>query len=219
MENYDRKESIDLYSFLSDPDAKQAFAPIDYSIKNGVHIQRWSKQELLFRFIEKHYVKIKAYYLDFFGVSLEYAGEAMGKYYYPDFPPDSRGEIPVENRHFISNESVIVGFLLYKIIFIDGYVELDSIPTLQRMIRQDYEDLKPGIYRALARARKLNSTEIDDQKVDAAVERALREFAKIGWIDLDDQRFEPLPSFQRLPKLYGDYINNPNLWQKDDPQS
>lgn len=216
MGNYHPQENINATSFLSAAEAKELFAMIDYALKNGVHIQRWQQQEAMFRFLERHFQSMKLYYRDFFGIPLEEAGETVNKYYYVDFLPGSRGNIPVENRHFLANEYVIVGFMLYKIVFIDGYIELDSLPALQRMIRQDYEDIKPGIYRALAKARKVNTTEMDDQKVNDVVEKALREFSKIGWIALEGQNFDILPSFQRLSKIYGDYINHPENWLKDE---
>ncbi|OJU74606.1 MAG: hypothetical protein BGO09_04610 [Bacteroidetes bacterium 47-18] len=216
MGNYHPQENINATSFLATSEAKELFARIDYALKNGVHIQRWQQQEAMFRFLERHFQSMKLYYHDFFGIPLEEAGETVNKYYYVDFLPGSRGNIPVENRHFLANEYVIVGFMLYKIVFIDGYIELDSLPALQRMIRQDYEDIKPGIYRTLAKARKVNTTEMDDQKVNDVVEKALREFSKIGWITLEGQNFDILPSFQRLPKIYGDYINHPETWLKDE---
>lgn len=215
MGNYYSQESIEAVSFFSDPEARTFFAKIDYALKNGVHIQRWPQQEELFRFLEKNYISMKYYYQDYFGVSLETAGETTRKYFYLEFLPGNRGNIPAENRHFIANEYVIVGFLLYKIVFIDGYLELNSLNALQKAIRQDYEDIKPGIYRALAKAKKPNTTELDDNKVSEIVEKALREFSRIGWIELIDQNFEILPAFQRLPKIYGDYINDSENWLTD----
>lgn len=216
MGNYHPQENINATSFLAATEAKELFARIDYALKNGVHIQHWQQQEAIFRFLERHFQSMKLYYREFFGISLKVAGETVNRYFYVDFLPGSRGNIPVENRYFLANEYVIVGFMLYKIVFIDGYIELDSLPALQRMIRQDYEDIKPGIYRALAKARKVNTTEMDDQKVNDVVEKALREFSKIGWIALEGHNFEILPSFQRLPKIYGDYINHPENWLKDE---
>ena len=217
MGNYDHEERMTVASFLSDPNAKKYFAKIDYGLKNGLHFQLWQEQEDTFRFIEKHYKELRQYYLDFFQVILDAAGEATQKYYFFDFLPGSRGSVPQENRHFLPNEFVIVGFMLYKIVYLDGYIELNTLPALQRKIRQDYEDIKPGIYRALAKAKRLNTTQMDDAKVDDVIEKALREFSRIGWIHWDGDVFDILPSFQRLPKIYGDYINNPDSWLDNDP--
>lgn len=216
MGNYHQEESIKATTFFEDQDARELFARVDFMLKNGAHIQYTPQQESIWRFVSRQFESMRLYYYDFFGVSLEASGEAMDRYFYLEFLPDSRGGIPVQNRNFLPNEYVIIGFLLYKIIYIDGYIELDSLATLKRIIRQDNEELKPGIYRALAKAKKVNTTQMDDEKVDAMIEKALREFYKIGWVDFDGQRFEPLPSFQRLPKIYGDYINNPDLWLKDE---
>lgn len=216
MGNHHSQENINATSFLADSEANELFARIDYALKNGVHIQRWPQQEAMFRFLEKHFQSMKLYYREFFGISLEEAGETVDKYFYLDFLSGSRGAIPVENRYFLANEYVIVGFMLYKIVYIDGNVDLNSLTALQRMIRQDYEDIKPNIYRALAKAKKVNTTEMDDQKVNDVIEKALREFSKMGWIALEDQDFDILPSFQRLPRIYGDYINHPENWLKDE---
>lgn len=216
MASNHQQQNISATSFLEDPDAQEHFAYMDYLFKNGAHIQYTKEQEWLWRFIGKHYESMKRYYMDFFDLSLEESGEALEKYYYLEFLPGNRRGVPLENRDFLPNEYVIIGFLLYKIIFIDGYVELDSLTRLQQLIRQDNEDIKPGIYRALAKAKKINTTQLDDDKVDEIILKAMREFSKIGWIELDGDRFSTLPSFQRLPKLYGDYINKPELWQKQD---
>ncbi len=91
---------------------------------------------------------------------------------------------------------MIIGFLLYKVVYIDGYLELNSLVNiLQRIIRQDNEDLKPGIYRALAKAKKVNTTSMDDEKVDELVRKTLKEFSRIGWADLDGDDFDLLPLF------------------------
>jgi len=212
MGNHYPEEAITPNSFLADSDATELFGKIDYALKNGKHIQRWQEQENLYLFIEKNYVSLRQYYREFFGVLLEAAGESIQKYFFLEFIPDSRGNIPIDNRYFLPNEYVIVGFMLYKIIYIDNYIELNTLSTLQKMIRQDYEDIKPGIYRALAKAKKIHTTQMDDEKANDVIEKALREFARIGWIHLDGDVFDILPSFQRLPKIYGDYINDPSLW-------
>lgn len=214
MGDHYQQKNVETASFLSDPEAKDIFAGLDYALKNGRHIQYWQKQEDLFRFIEKNYASLKQYYLDFFSMSLEASGESINKYYYLDLLPDSRGGFSAEKRHSLPNEYVIVGFMLYKIVYVDGYLELNSLAALQKKIRQDYEDIKPDIYRALAKAKKVNATEMDDQKVDDVIEKALKEFSKVGWIEWDGEVFNILPSFQRLPKIYGDYINNPDNWLK-----
>ncbi|HEX8516872.1 MAG TPA: hypothetical protein VF868_11775 [Bacteroidia bacterium] len=212
MGNNHSEEELNSNSFLADAEAKELFGTIDYALKNGKHIQRWQAQETLFLFIDRNYISLKRYYKDFFGVLLDNAGESIQKYFFLEFLPDSRGEIPIENRHFLPNEYVIVGFMLYKIVYIDGYVELNTLSTLQKMIKQDYEDIKPGIYRALAKAKKIHTTQMDDEKADDIIEKALREFSRIAWISWDGDVFDILPSFQRLPKIYSDYINNPDLW-------
>lgn len=208
------KTEITSWTFLMDPDAEIYFAKIDYAFKNGKHIQQWKEQASWFRFIDNNEESLKKYYRSYFGVNLEYGGESIDKYYYLDFLPDSRGNVPPDNRHFLQNEFVIIGFMLYKSIYIDQYIELSSVKAFQRLLRQDYEEFKEGLFRVLAKAKGLNATQMSHDKIDNIVTAAMKAFDKLGWIEVLEDTFEILPSFQRLPTLYADYINNIDEWLK-----
>jgi chromosome condensin MukBEF MukE localization factor len=212
MGNDNRSTQELALDFFRDPEAKHVFAKLDYALRDGMHLQRYSGQDEMFAFLEKHTDSLEEFYQCYYDVQLASGGESTEKYYFLDFPPQSRGNILLEHRYFLPNEYVIVGFLIYKIVFLDGYLELNSISTLQKIVRQDYEDLKPGIYRVLAKARREKSTQMDDEKVDKLIVDALEEFHKIGWVKLDGTAFDTLPAFHRLTKLYGDYINNLDNW-------
>lgn len=215
MGNNDPAAKTKAIEFLMDEDAEQVFGRMDYALKNGVHIQHWREQEDWHRFVIKHFDSLRAYYQRFFGVLLQEGGESVNKYFYLDFWPQTRGNVPAENRHFFPNEFIIIGFMVYKIVYIDQYIELESLSTLKRMIRQDYEDLKPGLYRVLAKTKNLNTTEIDDDKLNEIVDKAMKEFASIGWVALEEDHFDLLPSFERLPTMYQDYINGLESWLKE----
>lgn len=208
------KTEIEPWTFLKNTEAETYFAKVDYALKNGRHIQQWKEQAWWYRFIDNNIVSLKQYYRIYFGINLEYGGEANEKYYYLDFLPDSRGNVPIEDRYFLQNEYVIIGFMLHKIIYIDNYIELSSVKAFQRMIRQDYEEFKQGLFRVLAKAKGINITQMNHDKVDTMVIGALKAFEKIGWIELSEDSFDVLPSFQRLTMLYGDYINNIDEWLK-----
>lgn len=202
--------------FLMHEDAPRLFSKVDYALKNGIHIQDYRNQTEIFGFINENFQSMRLYYHEYFGIVLDQGGETVEKYFFIDFMAQSRGGIPDENRHFLPNEYVIIGFLLFKVIFIDGYIELNTVSRFQRMIRLDYEELKPGIYRTLAKARRDKNTHMDDERVDKIIADAIDEFRKIGWIVFEGELFDVMPSFQRLPKIYGDYINNIESWLKDE---
>lgn len=197
-------------------DAPRMFCKVDYALKNGMHIQDHKNHTELFGFINEHFQSMKIYYEEYFGIVLDHGGETIEKYFFIDFMAQSRGGIPEDNRYFLPNEFVIVGFLLYKIIFIDGYIELNKTKAFQRMVHLDYEELKPGIYRTLAKAKRDKNTLMDDERVDKIIADAMDEFRKIGWIVFEGDVFDVMPSFQRLPKIYSDYINNMELWLKEE---
>jgi hypothetical protein len=208
------RQEITAWSFLQDPEAVTVYREVDSELRNGRHIQNWKKQQDCFRFVERNFDSLRLFYGSYFPLNLVEEGETINKYYFLEFPVDNRKGVPQENRHFLPNEYLIIGFMIFKIIFIDGYLELESITALQKMIRQDYEELKPGLYKVLAKAKKANITQMDEGKVDEIILKALGAFEDLGWMELDDQVFYPLASFQRLPKLYGDYINNLDNWLK-----
>jgi hypothetical protein len=60
----------------------------------------------------------------------------------------------------------------------------------------------------LAKLRKTNATTLSSEKVDEIVHEALKEFRKLGWVVMEEDYFDVMPSFNRLNKVYGDYINN-----------
>lgn len=195
-------------SFMDHPDSKDLFGKLDYLLKDGVHIQNRDTQAVFFRFIQDNEESLKDYYLKFFGVILDSSGQESEKYFFLDFFPQSRGSISNDHRYFMPNEYVIVGFLIYKLIFIDGNLELNSVNQLKRMLRQEYEELKPGIYRVLAKVRKEKINQMDEEKVNKIIDNALSEFNKISWITLQEDHFDTLPAFHRIHKVYSDYINN-----------
>lgn len=212
----DRNAEVEAWDFLKDADAPIHFGKVDYALKNGRHIQLWKEQISLFRFIDDNIISLQLYYRKYFGVELVYAGETIDKYYYLEFFPGNRGNVPIENRQFLQNEHVIVGFMLYKAVYIDGYIELNSVKSFQKMLRQDYEELKAGLLKTLAKAKGVNVTQMNHDKMDSTVSSALKVFDKIGWIELKEDIFETLPSFQRLPRIYGDYINSIDDWLKNE---
>ncbi|MRG46949.1 hypothetical protein GFS24_17640 [Chitinophaga sp. SYP-B3965] len=196
------------YDFLHHRDAPELFGTLDFQLKDGMHFQQITKQQAYYNFIQENQESLATYYLDFFELELTSGGEGLDSYYHLDFNGSNRGSVDAEHREFMKNEFVIVGFLLYKIIYIDKNLELSSVKALQNMIRKDYEELKSDLYRLFARAKKENASQMNDEKVDETIRYALIQFSKIGWITLEEDTFDLHPSFHRLNKIYADYIND-----------
>jgi hypothetical protein len=199
---------ITVVDFLVAADAPELFGRLDFMLKDGVHFSRGEGQLDYFRFIEENRSSLRAYYQRFFGVSLEEGGEDKDRYFYLDFTGQTRGAFDFDHRQFLKNEYIIIGFLLYKVMFIDKNIELSSVRKFQDMLKRDYEDLKPDLYRLLAKVKRENASPFNDERLDDVVQDALREFHKIGWIRLDEDEFDVYPAFQRLNKIFSDYIND-----------
>ncbi len=201
--------------FLEDKRAKELFAKIDYALKDGYHIQNLTAWTEHWRFLDDYKESINEYYKEYFGIKFSYSGTGNDKYYFLEFFPDTRGEVKSTHYHHLEPESVIIGFLLYKVIFIDKNITLSSVGEFQRILRNDYETLKSDIIRTLAKAKYGKATKTSDETINSAVDRALKDFSKLGWIERNEDDFEVLPAFDRIITIYADIINNLNDWFKD----
>jgi hypothetical protein len=211
----DDTEIKNSYDFFDCTQGKELFALLDFALKDGVHIQEYGKQRELFSYLRRFYPTLAKYYCEFWGLELEEGGNDSKKYYFLKFCPDLRNGIPPNHKHIMPKENIIVGLLLYKIYYNDCNIELNSLSKFQRIIRLDYPDLKPGIVRTLAKAKKEKSTEFNDDKINNCIKNAFDEFSKIKWIEMDGDSFEILPSFHRLTREFAPYINNIDEILKD----
>lgn len=196
--------------FIFSTDAPELFGRLDFQLKDGVHFSQVEGQYDYYRFIEENEASLGAFYRRFFGLLLNTGGEGKDKYYYLEFNGQNRGPVDADHRMFLKNEYVLIGFLLYKVIFIDRNIELSSVREFQQTIRRDYEDLRPNLYRLLAKTKRENALHFNDDRFDDLVLDAFKEFNKIGWLTLDanNDEFDICPAFHRLNKVYSDYIND-----------
>lgn len=206
MENVSNKATIS--DFLYNDSAKELFAEIDYFLKDGMHFQKQGNQIRYFNFIAKNINSLKLYYLDFFNVELTEGGENPNNYFYLDFMGNNRGNISSKHRDILKSEYVIIGFIIYRIFYIDREIDLDSVQKLKEKVRIEYDDYKLGIYRLIAKSRNTTPGNVNDNAIDNCVQSALEEFKKIGWIELNKDEFSLLPAFDRLIRIYEEYILN-----------
>ncbi|CAA0212768.1 condensin complex protein MksE [Tenacibaculum maritimum] len=207
MENGSTQTTIS--DFLKSENTRELFSKVDYKLKDGVHIQQYGNQIDLYNYIVENEESLKLYYNELFKVSLSSGGEYPDKYFYLDFDdPNSRGNISNNHRHYLKNEYIIIGFIIYEIIGIQKEIDLFSVSELKRKIRIDYEDIKPGLYRLIAKSKNTNPGKLNDTTIDSTVKSALTEFKKIGWIRVKDDEFELLPAFDRLIDFYENEIQN-----------
>ena len=132
----------------------------------------------------------------------------FGKFFYLNFYPEARIGIPPDHRKTMPNEFIIVGFLLYTLYFTDYNIELNSLEQFKRLVRVEYPDFKAGLNLTLAKTKQMKATQRNDEKIDQCIQSAFAEFNRIGWIELEGDRFEILPAFQRLALIYSDQIND-----------
>lgn len=204
MENVNYQDIM--LDFLYDEEAREIFATIDYQLKDGVHFQDSGSQTRYFAYIQRNMKSLVNYYHNFFGVRLSEGGESPDNYFYLDFYGNDRGKISSRHRNILKSEYVIIGFILYKIVYIDNDLLLDSVQRLKEKIRIDYDDYKRGIYYLIAKSKNIGPGNVNDAMLDSTVQSALIEFKKIGWLILEGDEFTVLPAFDRLIKIYEEYI-------------
>lgn len=208
MEYDDTDEIVD-FSFLEEKDSQEIFGLLDYYLKEGIHIQSTPSQCEFFYYIKKYKPFLIHYYKTIHKVNLESGGEGSQEYFYIDYnKEDGKPQIPSGNREPLSAEHIIIGFVIYKIIYIDRNVELESINKLKKLIDQEYEEYKPALIRLIAKKEVKKSIKKDSQIIEKAVEKAIEKFEKLGWFYRLNDKIEPLPSFHRLLKIYGESIGD-----------
>lgn len=211
MENGYSENQIanDRYRFLKSDEAKTVFGKVDFMLKSGTHVQfRHPEQESEFRFINSNFESLDHYYSDFFNVRLEKGGEETDTYYYLDFEGNKRGEIPAEQRKFLSEESLVIGIFACKVYEIDFNAEESSLTTFKKLMREEYEEYKDDFYRLLAQTKSNYTTGDDDNELEKSIRSAFRDFKKLGWVHFkNEEQFVIMPSLERLRKLYADEIN------------
>ncbi len=200
--------TLDFLKFQIDPDAQLYFGEVDYYLKDGIHIQQYGDQIPYYWFLKKHKQHLEKYYSYFYGIHLKEENLEADSYFFLDFNTTSRGKIPWTYRDTLKNEYAIIGIITYKIIFHEGNLELNSVSKLQEMIRNDYEEYKEGLIRLLAQSRGDIKIDDDDERIDTVVYNALKNFKRLGWMDLDKDYFEPRTSFNRINSVYEKQIRD-----------
>ena len=209
MEHDDQQEAIaGRYAFLEDKTAKSVFARLDYVLKSGMHIQRdHPKPATLYRFLEKHYDSLQAYYADYFEMLLQKQGEEWNTYYFIDFQEGSRGKVPTDPQYrlYMKAEYILIGLLFFKIFKLDGNIELSKISDFINLLYQEYDELVIKLQRVVSSLGTEAGTDFTEDKLTNLVQRAFSEFDQLGWIsrDKDDpDSFTYQPSFERLRRMY-----------------
>jgi len=205
MEN-DHLPKLKYLDFFKDEDSVAYFGQLDYLLKDGVHIQEYGNQISYYRFLKKHKDSLNLYYERFYGISLKEENEQSDSYFFLDFNTSSRGNISQAFRENLKNEYIIIGLIMYKILFLEGNVELISIQKLKETIRNDYQEFKPGLRKLIAQSTVEKDNFDDDEAIDNVIDRALKQFRKLAWLDYKGDIFEPRTSFHRIISIYEDVI-------------
>lgn len=213
MANED-SEKVEHYPFLSDRKMAKYFARIDYFLRNGVHIQReYPYPSDLYRFLDANYENgIKDYYLDIFELPLRKSGNEFNQYYFIDLNIGDRSKVSSDYKDYLKSPHILVGLLFLKIYRIDGNIELDNINEFTSLLFQEYEEEKLALTKLITDTASEKSSDRNEEKVEAIIEKAFEKFGELGWLLWDDskekKRFKVLPSFDRLREMYQFQIDN-----------
>jgi len=210
MESQNLSEVTSL-DFFKDKNAKKYFAKVDYYLKSGGHIQwDYPLPSAIHSFVETNFDSLQMYYSEFFRVNLSCQGAEFERFYFIDFEERSKGEL---SKHYkaLQFEYVVVGLMFLKFYKADGNVELNKVSDFINLLFVEYEDEKDALTRLIINSNQTKSSDWSDNQVNNTIKRAFKQFAKLGWINWEDDeedRFRYLPSFERLRKLY-DYSKQP----------
>lgn len=213
MGNDYSENDVNAWDFMVDPQVEKCFSKLDYSLRNGVHIQRNENQMDIFLFLVKHKESLSKYYITLFGLYLNWSGEMGRTYFWLEFRESDRARVPEANRQFLNSEYIIVGILLYKAVYIDGNVGLESMQRIKQALVQGFPEYFQSLKRILLRkeGKQLSSEATPSEQIEMypVIEDSLRAFAKLGWVTISGDFVEILPAFDKLILYYEEYINHP----------
>ena len=201
----DNTEKIETYSFINNKKAKSIFAKLDYTLRNGTHIQReYPLNANLHRFLNEseNYESLKNYYKDFFNLNLIKEGTDFNNYYYLNFNEDGTGNVPSDNRDYLKSEYIMIGMLFLKMFKLDGNIELDSVSEFTTLLYEEYEEQKNALRKLINDNSSDKSTDLSDQRFETVITKSFEKFADLGWLkwEREDEKdkFKIMPSFERL---------------------
>ena len=205
----DNTEKIETYSFINNKKAKSIFAKLDYTLRNGTHIQReYPLNANLHRFLNEseNYESLKNYYKDFFNLNLIKEGTDFNNYYYLNFNEDGTGNVPSDNRDYLKSEYIIIGMLFLKMFKLDGNIELDSVSEFTSLLYEEYEEQKNALRKLINDNSSDKSTDLSDQRFEAVIAKSFEKFGDLGWLKWEKEdekdKFKIMPSFERLRVNY-----------------
>lgn len=198
------------YQFLNSDRAKKYFADADIALKQGKHLQDYGMDSRIFSFVDEYYDKgLKEYYPQFFQMNLVRDKNDNQTFYYLDFPEDGKGKFGKENRSKeLEDEKVIFAILLLNM-FKDKFFEHKEIEWAE--LDQIFKESEhKELWQKLLFGRvKPSYTINEEQGVKDKVKSILRDFEKLGWVEIknvDEVKFEIMPSIERISRLYRDVI-------------
>lgn len=205
----DNTEKIEVYSFLNNRKAKAVFAKLDYTLRNGVHIQReYPKNVNLYSFLSDtdNYESLKCYYKDFFNLKLIREGSDFNNYYYLNLNEDGKSNVPSDSRDYLKSEYIIIGMLFLKMYKLDGNIELDSVSEFITLLYEEYEEQKNALRKLINDNSSDKSTDLGEHRFETIVGKSFEKFGDLGWLmwDREDEKnkFKIMPSFERLRIIY-----------------
>ena len=179
----DNTEKIETYSFINNKKAKSIFAKLDYTLRNGTHIQReYPLNANLHRFLNEseNYESLKNYYKDFFNLNLIKEGTDFNNYYYLNFNEDGTGNVPSDNRDYLKSEYIIIGMLFLKMFKLDGNIELDSVSEFTTLLYEEYEEQKNALRKLINDNSSDKSTDLSDQRFETVITKSFEKSRNFG---------------------------------------
>tara|TARA_R110002051_G_scaffold110207_1_gene182824 strand:- start:10430 stop:11110 length:681 start_codon:yes stop_codon:yes gene_type:complete len=205
----DLTEKIEKYSFLNNKKAKTTFAKLDYTLRNGIHIQReYPLNVNLYRFLNdsENYESLRNYYKDFFNLNLIKEGSDFNNYYYLNLNEDGKSNVSTDNRDYLKSEYIIIGMLFLKMFKLDGNIELDSISEFTSLLYEEYDEQKNALRKLINDNSSDKSTDLSDQRFEAVITKSFEKFGDLGWLmwdrEVEKNKFRIMPSFERLRIIY-----------------
>ncbi|MBC3844961.1 MULTISPECIES: condensin complex protein MksE [Winogradskyella] len=214
MEDENNKKIKHNFTFLENSDVQEHFADLNIELLSGRHIQK--DRFYLYKLLKDYYNELSFYYEKLYGLELIIETRENSKYYYVDYPEDSKGALSHTSRHKkLTPKQTLVGIILLNMYY-EKYFENKKEVRFVDIKKEIKESDNNILYKKLF----FNKVQDDYTEGDWSIKvikpfkSVLRDFNKLGWItnlgieDGEEIHFELREPIIRFQKLYEDEITN-----------
>lgn len=183
------------------------FADADNQLRSGVHIQNYKSQIRNYQFLEDNFPSLYEFYEKLYQIKLSSYISGDEKFYYLDYFDEQKSKL---RKDRLDSQVTLFAIFLYFLHKVEKRFSftLSKAELLETL--NNHHKIKPHIQRLFLGSGK-EETSTTQKTFEKWINDGLRNIEKLGWIHFiedENDKFEILPSFERIALIYREAINN-----------